>query len=113
VYFENPLDIEIEAIAYNFDIDISIPAISEERGERRVDIRMVLDKTKDRLLIPLKDFCDSAVGLSRTDLAITEIPIDRLPIPGRESIEKVVPHIPGADRSVKITKNQFFHFKSA
>ena len=79
--FKNRLDIEIETITYDFDIDALLKAILVERDKMGVDVRMIPDKTADSLLIPIENFCDSGVGLFRTDLSLTELPIDRLPVP--------------------------------
>ncbi len=81
VNFQNCLDIEIETIADDFDIDVPLPTILVERGEIGIDVRMLLDKTEDVLLIPFEDFCDSGIGLFRPDLSLAEITIDGLPIP--------------------------------
>jgi hypothetical protein len=70
-----------------------------------IDVRMLLDKTEEILLIPLEDFCDSGIGLFRPNLSLAEITIDGLPIPRGESIEKVIAHIPDTDRSIKVAQD--------
>jgi hypothetical protein len=61
--FQNFPDVEIETIADNFDIDSFLTTISVEDTKGRVDLGMFLNKAEYGWLIPIKDFCNSDVGL--------------------------------------------------
>jgi hypothetical protein len=73
------LDVEIKAIADDFDVDMSFPTILVEGMEMGVDARMLLNKIENLFLIPLKNFYNPRVGFFRSDLSRPEIMIDALP----------------------------------
>jgi len=72
---------------------------------------MTSDEREDSPLIPVEDLCNSGIGLLLADRSFSEITINSFPISRRKSIEQDIPHIPDADRPIKVAKYEFFHYK--
>jgi hypothetical protein len=65
---------------------------------------MRADEVKDLSLASLKEVFNSGIGLLRTDLAFTELAVNRLPVTQGKPIEQLVTHIPGCNGSIEVTK---------
>jgi len=101
--FEDNPDIEVETIAHNLYCDVILTTIPTKRLEIGVDVRMLSDETEDIFRIPFENLCDTGVSFLRSDLALAEIPVNRLPISRTEPVEQDIPHVFDTDRSIKIT----------
>jgi len=107
--FKEPLDIDIETIADDFQIDALAKTIFMESPEVGVDEGSLHDEAFHLLGGYLADPGYSFIGVTGADFPLPIQPVDLLPVASGKRAQELVAHIPDADRPVEIAEDKVFH----
>jgi hypothetical protein len=70
---------------------------------------MLINEVVQARFVAVEDSLNLSISLFRTDFPLAELSVDRLPVSGGKVSEENVTQIFGANRPIKIAKNQSFH----
>ena len=107
--FKEPLDIDIETIADDFQIDALAKTIFMESAEVGVDAGSLHDGAFHLLGGYPANPGYSFIGLLGTNFALPIQSVDLFPVSPGKGAQELVAHIPHADRAVEITEDKVFH----
>jgi hypothetical protein len=109
VVLQDAVDIDVEAIADNFQIDVPAKTKFMESPEVRIDEGSLHDEVFHLLGGYLANPGYLFIGLPRADFPLPIQSIDLLPVPAGKRAQELVAHIPHAYGPIEITEDEVFH----
>ena len=111
VIFQEPANVDVEPIAYDFQIDPLAETIVMESPEVGINERSLYDEVLHLLGSCMEYLGYSAIGLARADFPLPILLVDLLIIPTGKGAQELVAHIPDANSAVEIAEDEVKRMK--